>query len=45
MWTINYFPAYAMLYGWGTRGKLACPHCMDNTKAFALKHGGKKYLV
>jgi hypothetical protein len=25
MWTINDFPAYEMLSGWGTHGKLACP--------------------
>jgi len=24
MWTINDFPTYAMLSGWGTKGKLAC---------------------
>ena len=24
MWTISDFPAYAMLSGWGTAGKLAC---------------------
>jgi len=24
MWTINDFPAYGMLSGWGTHGKLAC---------------------
>ncbi|XP_068503878.1 uncharacterized protein [Phaseolus vulgaris] len=31
MWTINDFPAYGMLSGWGTQGKLACPR---NKKAF-----------
>jgi len=41
MWTINDFPAYGMLSGWGTKGKLACPHCMEDTKAFTLRHGGK----
>ncbi|XP_059292682.1 uncharacterized protein LOC132046145 [Lycium ferocissimum] len=30
MWTINDFPAYGMLFGWMTAGKLACPHCMEN---------------
>ncbi|XP_004505399.1 uncharacterized protein [Cicer arietinum] len=39
--TINDFPAYGMLSGWGTRGKLVCPHCMEDTKAFTLKYGGK----
>jgi hypothetical protein len=41
MWTINDFPAYGMLSGWSTAGKLACPYCMDQSKAFFLKHGGK----
>ncbi|KAK2370919.1 hypothetical protein QL285_083923 [Trifolium repens] len=41
MWTINDFPAYGMLSGWGTHGKLACPICMEDTKAFTLKNGGK----
>ncbi|XP_016436464.1 uncharacterized protein LOC107762612 [Nicotiana tabacum] len=41
MWTINDFPAYGILSGWMTAGKLACPYCMKNTKAFTLKHGGK----
>ncbi|XP_059295599.1 uncharacterized protein LOC132048937 [Lycium ferocissimum] len=41
MWTINDFPAYGMLSGWMTAGKLACPCCMENTKSFTLKHGGK----
>lgn len=41
MWTINDFPAYGMLSGWGTHGKFACPVCMEDTKAFNLKYGGK----
>ncbi|XP_059292245.1 uncharacterized protein LOC132045694 [Lycium ferocissimum] len=41
MWTINDFPAYGMLSGWMTAGKLACPYCMENTKSFTLKHGKK----
>ncbi|XP_052728261.1 uncharacterized protein LOC128195210 [Vigna angularis] len=41
MWTINDFPAYGMLSGWSTHGKLACPHCMEHTKAFRLYHGAK----
>ncbi|KAK2444001.1 hypothetical protein QL285_015063 [Trifolium repens] len=41
MWTINDFPAYGMLSGWSTHGKLACPHCMEHTKSFNLKKGGK----
>lgn len=41
LWTISDFPAYSMLSGWNTFGKKACPYCMDNSKAFWLKHGGK----
>ncbi|GAU34021.1 hypothetical protein TSUD_393670 [Trifolium subterraneum] len=41
MWPINDFPVYGMLSGWGTHGKLACPICMMETKAFTLQRGGK----
>ena len=41
MWTINDFPAYGMLSGWSTHGKLACPYCMENNKVFTLANGGK----
>ncbi|XP_038983288.1 uncharacterized protein LOC120111038 [Phoenix dactylifera] len=41
LWTINDFPAYGMLSGWSTHGKLACPYCMENSKTFTLQHGGK----
>ena len=41
MWTINDFPAYGMLSGWSTHGKLACPYCMENNKAFTLANRGK----
>ncbi|XP_057418581.1 uncharacterized protein LOC130712785 [Lotus japonicus] len=41
LWTINDFPAYGMLSGWSTAGKLACPYCMNQSKAFWLKHGVK----
>ncbi|CAK8532116.1 unnamed protein product [Lathyrus sativus] len=41
MWTINDFPAYGMLSGWGMHGKMGCPHCMEFTKAFTLEFGGK----
>ena len=41
MWTINDFPAYGMVSGWSTHGKLACPYCMENNKAFMLTNGGK----
>ncbi|KAG8369017.1 hypothetical protein BUALT_Bualt15G0106500 [Buddleja alternifolia] len=41
MWTVSDFPAYGMLSGWSTHGKLACPYCMNEIKSFRLKHGGK----
>jgi uncharacterized Zn-finger protein len=41
IWTINDFPAYEMISGWSTHGKLACPYCMENNKAFILTNGGK----
>lgn len=41
MWTISDFPAYGMLSGWTTHGKLACPYCMDETNSFWLPHGRK----
>jgi len=41
MWTINDFPAYGMVFGWSTHGKLACPYCMENNKVFTLTNGGK----
>ena len=34
MWTISDFPAYGMLSGWTTHGRLACPYCQDETGAF-----------
>ena len=40
-WTISDFPAYFMLSGWTTAGKLACPYCMDDSDAFTLYRGGK----
>jgi len=41
IWIISDFPAYGMLSGWSTHGKLSCPYCMEHNKAFRLKHGGK----
>ncbi|XP_060215394.1 uncharacterized protein LOC132642147 [Lycium barbarum] len=41
MWTINDFPAYAMLSGWSTKGKLACPCCNYGTNSCYLKHSRK----
>ncbi|KAL9676868.1 hypothetical protein QQ045_005089 [Rhodiola kirilowii] len=41
MWTVSDFPAYAMLSGWSTQGKLGCPYYMEDTKQFVLKNGRK----
>ncbi|XXG88832.1 hypothetical protein AAC387_Pa12g0989 [Persea americana] len=41
MWTISDFPAYGMLSGWSTHGKMACPYCMERTKSFNLSHDRK----
>ena len=41
LWTINDFPAYAMLSGWSTKGKFACPYCHKDTDYLWLKHGKK----
>ena len=41
MWTINDFPAYGMLSGWGTPGRLACPYCMEDPFSWKM---GKKLL-
>ncbi|XP_056841656.1 uncharacterized protein LOC130494856 [Raphanus sativus] len=41
LWTISDFPAYGMLSGWTTHGRLSCPYCMGSTDAFQLKNGRK----
>jgi hypothetical protein len=41
MCTINDFPTYGMVSGWSTHGRLACPYCMENNKAFTLTNRGK----
>ncbi|WVZ82126.1 hypothetical protein U9M48_029427 [Paspalum notatum var. saurae] len=41
LWTINDFPAYAMLSGWSTKGKFACPYCHKDTEYLWLKFGCK----
>ena len=38
------FQLYGMVSGWSTHGKLACPYCMQNNKAFTLTNGGKAYF-
>ncbi|XP_025703732.1 uncharacterized protein [Arachis hypogaea] len=41
LWTISDFPAYAMLSGWSTKEKLACPSCNYDTSSCYLKHSRK----
>jgi hypothetical protein len=41
MWTINGFPVYRVIFGWGMHEKLACLYCMENNKAFMLTNDGK----
>ncbi|XP_019430146.1 PREDICTED: uncharacterized protein LOC109337591, partial [Lupinus angustifolius] len=41
MWTINDFPAYAMLSGWSTKGKLTCPCFNHETNSAYLMHSRK----
>jgi hypothetical protein len=41
LWTINDFPAYAVLSGWSTKGELACPSCHKDTCSSRLKYGRK----
>ncbi|XP_020106666.1 uncharacterized protein LOC109722900 [Ananas comosus] len=41
IWTINDFPAYANLSGWSTKGRNACPCCLNSTDSRWLKNGGK----
>ena len=42
MWTISDFPAYSMLSGWSTAGRLACPYCMEDSESFRLNRSGKQ---
>jgi hypothetical protein len=41
MWTINDFPAYADLSGYSSKGKKACPICMESTCSKWLTYGRK----
>ncbi|XP_058775279.1 uncharacterized protein LOC131649536 [Vicia villosa] len=41
LWTISDYPAYAMLSGWSTKGKLACACCKSNNNSLYLKHSHK----
>ncbi|KAL4562467.1 hypothetical protein LXL04_034672 [Taraxacum kok-saghyz] len=41
LWTISDFPAYAMLSGWSTHGRLACPYRGAQAGSIQLKFGRK----
>ena len=41
LWSIHDFPAYGNFSGWSTHGRLACPICLCDSKAFNLHHGHK----
>jgi hypothetical protein len=41
LWTINDFPAYALLSSWNTKGKFACPYYHKLIDYMWLKHGKK----
>ena len=46
MWTISDFPTYAMLSGWSTKGKFACPCCNYGTNSRYLKLSRKMcYMI
>ncbi|KAL6219265.1 hypothetical protein ACLB2K_012471 [Fragaria x ananassa] len=38
LWTINDFPAYAILSGYSTKGFKACPVCVEDTELVRLKN-------
>ncbi|WMV08999.1 hypothetical protein MTR67_002384 [Solanum verrucosum] len=42
LWTINDFPAYGNLFGWSTKGNLACPCCNKDTSSTRLSNGKKQ---
>lgn len=45
LWKIIDIPAYAMLSGWTTKGKFACPYCHKDTDYLCLKFGSKHYYM
>jgi hypothetical protein len=45
LWTIHDLPAYAMLSGWSTKGKFACPYCQKDTDYMWLKYGSKHCYI
>ena len=45
LWIVNDFPAYGNLYGWNTRGTLACPSCNFDIRSLYLKTSGKMCYI
>ncbi|XP_019070242.1 uncharacterized protein [Solanum lycopersicum] len=45
LWTISDFLALAMLSGWSTKGRLACPTCNHNTCYQYLKNSRKMFYL
>ncbi|XP_073051353.1 uncharacterized protein [Primulina eburnea] len=37
LWTINDYPAYALMSGWSTKGYKACPTCNEETPSKCIK--------
>ncbi|XP_073120394.1 uncharacterized protein [Henckelia pumila] len=38
LWTINDFPAYALMSGWSTKGYKACPTCNEETPSKGIRN-------
>ncbi|XP_020245186.1 uncharacterized protein LOC109823313 [Asparagus officinalis] len=45
LWIVSDFPEYAMLSGWITKGRLACPYCNYNTCSEYLKYSKKMCYI
>lgn len=41
LWTINDFLAYTNMFGWSTKGKIACPTCNEETVSRWLNNSHK----
>ncbi|XP_042459537.1 uncharacterized protein LOC122043125 [Zingiber officinale] len=38
LWTINDYPAYALMLGWSTKGYKACPTCNEETPSKGIRN-------